>query len=254
MRAQIVYCLFVITMSEDKCPVDHTKRAAWMQKMSQPEPSSPQEAEKCPVDHLARSKWLSSVTVSASPPEEAIEVPQGCDSKTLAAEPKYATDAALPTEREISSIRRTDSGGNWVYPSQKQFYEAMKRKNWNPDTADMQTVVPIHNHVNELAWRHIMLWERAHLEAAEQKCGGISLTSFKGDAKKLTPRAWFRLTVLGEERPFDRHDWTVNRCGVEVPYVIDFYSSGEKGVTVDVRPKLNSWEGVKLRLGRVFGF
>lgn len=248
----------LVTMSEDKCPVDHSKRAAWMQNMTEKKPEPQHEPEKCPVDHLARAKWLSSVSVATTAPEaievEAIEVAPGCDSQKLAAEPKYATDTALPTTREISSIPRTSTHDNWVYPSQKQFYEAMKRKNWNPDASDMQTVVPIHNHVNELAWRHIMFWEKSHLEAAKQKCGGISLTSFKGDAKKLTPRAWFRLTVLGEEKPFDRHDWTVDRCGVEVPYVIDFYSSGENGVTVDVRPKLNSWEGVKLRLGRVFGF
>lgn len=241
-------------MSEEKCPVDHTQRAAWLQKMAEPQNMPGPEPEKCPVDHLARSRWLSSVAVTTTSTKEAIEVAPGCDSDTLAAEPKYTTDAALPTNREISSIRRTDTANNWVYPSQKQFYEAMKRKNWNPDASDMQTVVPIHNHVNELAWRHIMLWERAHVDAAQHKCGGISLTSFKGDAKKLTPRAWFRLTVLGEEKPFDRHDWTVDRCGVAVPYVIDFYSSGEKGVTVDVRPKLNTWEGVKLRLGRAFGF
>lgn len=242
-------------MSEDKCPVDHSKRAAWMQKMAPSEPQTAPDEQKCPVDHLARAKWLSSVSVASATPE-AIEVDKtkGCDSKTLTAEPSYSSNVALPTEREISSIPRTNTAANWVYPSQKQFFEAMKRKNWNPDANDMQTVVPIHNHVNELAWRHIMFWEKANLDAAQQKCGGISLTSFKGDAKKLTPRAWFRLAVLGQEKPFDRHDWTVDRCGVEVPYVIDFYSSGENGVTVDVRPKLNSWEGVKLRVGRAFGF
>ncbi|KAF7580899.1 Cytochrome c/c1 heme lyase family protein [Clavispora lusitaniae] len=238
-------------MSQDKCPVDHTQRAAWMEKMAQPAETA---TEKCPVDHSARAKWLSSVSVTAQAPE-AIETPtEGCDSAKLAQEPVYSTSAPLPTEREISSIPRTDTRSHWVYPSQKQFYEAMKRKNWNPEAADMQTVVPIHNQVNELAWRHIMFWEQAHLAAAEQKCGGISLTSFKGDSKKLTPRAWFRSAVLGEEKPFDRHDWVVDRCGVEVPYVIDFYSSGEKGVTVDVRPKLSSWEGVKLRVGRALGW
>lgn len=31
-------------------------------------------------------------------------------------------------------------------------------------------------------------------------------------------------------RPFDRHDWLVDRCGREVRYVIDFYDGGSVNV------------------------
>lgn len=245
-------------MAEDKCPVDHTKRGEWMQKMSgspAPAPTSTgEEQPKCPVDHTARSKWLGSVSVTTANAPEAVEVASGCDSSKIGLSVPDGTDLVLPNEREISSIPRTDAQSNWIYPSQKQFFEAMKRKNWNPEAQDMLTVVPIHNHVNELAWRNILNWERSHLEESQQKCGGISLTSFKGDLKKLTPRAWFKSTFLGVEKPFDRHDWMVSRCGVDVPYVIDFYSSGASGVFVDVRPKLNSWEGLKLRVSRALGW
>lgn len=251
--------------SEDKCPVDHEKRAAWMDKMKtkaappedlQSAPASHQEVEqpKCPVDHNARQNWIGNISVSTQQTSEAVEVESGCTSEALKKDPKYTSTANLPTDREISSIPRTDDRSKWMYPSQKQFYEAMMRKNWSPQAEDMNTVVPIHNQVNELAWRHILNWERAHILEAEQKCGGISLTSFKGDLKKLTPRAWFKMAVLGQEKPFDRHDWLVDRCGVSVPYVIDFYSGGESGVLVDARPKIDSWEGFKLRVGRAFGF
>jgi cytochrome c heme-lyase len=46
-------------------------------------------------------------------------------------------------------------------------------------------------------------------------------------------------------RPFDRHDWYVNRCGKEVKYVIDYYSfetpdphTGETAIDyfIDARP------------------
>lgn len=234
-------------MADDKCPVDHTQRAAWMEKMNVPE-----EQPKCPVDHSARSSWVDKVSVTSKAPE-AVELDAGCSSDELKNDPKYTSQAKLPTEREISTIPRTDTRANWIYPSQKQFYEAMKRKNWSPEAADMLTVVPIHNHVNELAWSNILKWERAYVKQAEQECGGISLTSFKGDSKKLTPRAWFKLSILGLEKPFDRHDWLVDRCGVEVPYVIDFYGT-EGGVYVDARPKMDSWEGLKLRVGRAFGW
>ena len=96
----------------------------------------------------------------------------------------------------------------------------MKRKNWDPQQEDMKVIVPIHNLVNERAWKHILMWKtlcRRHTT----KCGGITLTSFKGDLKKLTPRAWLK-SIFGYDKPFDRHDWLINRCGVEVEYVIDF--------------------------------
>lgn len=53
--------------------------------------------------------------------------------------------------------------------------------------------------------------------------------------------------------PFDRHDWTVDRCGTRVRYVIDFYtghtpqSSENLSFYLDVRPALDNWESVKMR-------
>ncbi|GMF03638.1 unnamed protein product [Ambrosiozyma monospora] len=125
----------------------------------------------------------------------------------------------------------------------------------------MQTIVPIHNMVNEQAWRYILMWERGQ---GGEKCGGVQLTSFKGDSKKITPRAWYRNKLFGHDLPFDRHDWVVDRCGTRIDYVIDFYSiipteeeaqklqNGDGGARffLDVRPKLNTWEGFKLRVVR----
>jgi cytochrome c heme-lyase len=87
------------------------------------------------------------------------------------------------------------------------------------------------------------------------RCGGPRLASFSGDVKKLTPKARI-MTLLGYEAPFDRHDWTVDRCGKKVEYVIDFYA-GKKDPLVpnklsfylDVRPKLG-WEGCLMRVQR----
>ena len=69
----------------------------------------------------------------------------------------------------------------------------------------------------------------------------------------------------GYQAPFDRHDWVVERCGGErVEYVIDFYQGKSKGTGsptssglnfyLDVRPKLNSWEGWRMRGARFLGF
>lgn len=35
----------------------------------------------------------------------------------------------------------------------------MKRKEWDPKAEDMRTIVPIHNAVNERAWKEIQAWE-----------------------------------------------------------------------------------------------
>ena len=43
-------------------------------------------------------------------------------------------------------------------------------------------------------------------------------------------------SLVGGQRPFDRHDWVVDRCGEEVRYVIDFYFNEDKAGTPEVRP------------------
>lgn len=244
-------------MSEDtqnSCPVDHSTREAWVKNMggktaevNESGKSSTSAEESCPVSPESRKVWMQNSKSSTVP--EAVE----CTSDQIPEMPQYQTDIQLPTEREVSSIPRTGTEQHWVYPSQKQFFEAMLRKQWNPNSEDMKTVVPIHNEVNERVWNYVKLWEKGQ---GGEECGGVQLTSFKGDSKKLTPRAWFRSQILGYSKPFDRHDWTVNRCGKSVDYVIDFYSN-ESGagpsVYLDVRPKLNSFEGIALRCKKVMG-
>ncbi|KAK3112902.1 Cytochrome c1 heme lyase, partial [Teratosphaeriaceae sp. CCFEE 6253] len=173
----------------------------------------------------------------------------------------HAEKAALPTSptatpaaasHGIPANSEADTGhdaasGNWIYPSQEMFFAAMRRKGHDgasPD--DMRTIIPIHNAVNERAWAEIKTWEQGR---GSEACGGPKLVSFAGDSKALTPRARWK-GWMGYQTPFDRHDWVVDRCGREVEYVIDFYSgkgnSGDRGLNfyLDVRPKLNSWEGI----------
>ncbi|KZT41996.1 cytochrome c and c1 heme-lyase, partial [Sistotremastrum suecicum HHB10207 ss-3] len=154
----------------------------------------------------------------------------------------------------VSSIPRADDQSNWVYPSEAQFFAAMHRKNHNPDEKDMKTIVPIHNAVNERAWHEILGWEDGR---GGSSCGGVKLVSFKGKPKEMTWRARFR-TLLGYSAPFDRHDWVVDRCGLKMRYIIDFYSgrstTGKPGSDLsfflDVRPAFDNFEGVKMRVER----
>lgn len=81
---------------------------------------------------------------------------------------KVMDDKQLPLKRQVSSIPKTplndtknleEAGDNWVYPSQSQFYEAMRRKNHDPKEEDMAVIVPLHNAMNEMAWKRILEWE-----------------------------------------------------------------------------------------------
>jgi|TARA_B110000091_G_C13641061_1_gene401265 cytochrome c heme-lyase len=122
------------------------------------------------------------------------------------------------------------------------FYNAMKRKGWGPKEEEMPVVVSIHNAVNERAWGEVMKWERMHAE----ECDCPKLFKFLGRPKDLSPRArvngW-----MGYKKPFDRHDWVVDRCGEKVRYIIDFYegqksksNKGKQGFFLDTRPALDS--------------
>lgn len=244
---------------EGVCPVDHSTREAWLKRT---EPRNPlledklktnslvEEQPKCPVDHSSRTAWLENGG-------EGRVVDDNCSSDRLdSSNSNTSSSSPLSSQREISSIPRASTGSNWVYPSQQQFYNAMKRKNWDPSADDMQTVVPIHNAVNERAWMEILKWEQGE---GGDKCGGPQLVKFQGDSKKISPKARVNM-VFGYQKPFDRHDWLVDRCGTQVEYILDFYSGKPNPLVpempsfyIDVRPKLNTFEGCRMRFFKWLG-
>lgn len=68
---------------------------------------------------------------------------------------------ALPIERTISSIPRGDAETNWEYPSPQQMYNAMLRKGYDDTPEDaVESMVAVHNFLNEGAWEQIEGWER----------------------------------------------------------------------------------------------
>ena len=247
--------------SPSACPVDRSAREAYVAAASQSKPSPPNASTDAttsqrpsqPSDHQRHPLDESRVTSSIP---RALTSPSSSSSTTPA--------PTSPSSESHPSYPTPSSSGNWIYPSERMFFEAMARKSYNPHAPDMSTIVPIHNAVNERAWSEILAWERGseRLKALNQGCGGPRLRSFSGDAKKLSPRARWK-TLIGYEGPFDRHDWAVERCGKGeagdgVEYVIDFYQGrggGKGGLSfyLDVRPKLNTWEGWRMRLGRWVG-
>ena len=75
---------------------------------------------------------------------------------------------ARPANSEKES--GVSESGNWIYPSEKMFFEAMKRKGYSSEAKDMKTIVPIHNAVNEKAWKEIKEWERPYGSEEKYVC------------------------------------------------------------------------------------
>ncbi|KAF8318767.1 cytochrome c and c1 heme-lyase [Clavulina sp. PMI_390] len=168
----------------------------------------------------------------------------------------------LPLERTESTIPRSPSPdgsetpAKWEYPSPQQFYNALVRKGWETPEEHVETMVEIHNFLNEMAWQEVMKWEKVNEPNAPEP----QLSRFQGRPGELSPKARFWLFAgrlmpsrFNTEPPFDRHDWVVRRrSGEEVRYVIDYYSAppepdGSPVFSLDVRPALDSFGAAKAR-------
>ena len=165
---------------------------------------SPTAADQCPVDHTTRSEWLSSSSsasapthhpfhpTSLTPPSTPITTRLSQDRATSSI-PRSSTSPTAPSQMtHIGSSEPEGSGERWVYPSEQQFFSAMQRKNHNPKTGDMRTIVPIHNAVNEKAWEEVLVWEA---RMGGERCGGPRLISFAGRPKDRSPKAWINMTL-----------------------------------------------------------
>ncbi|KAG6026665.1 hypothetical protein E4U41_001212 [Claviceps citrina] len=240
--------------ASSSCPVTHhspTTPNTWTQSLASylpwPRPSSPTSSPQ--AQPSSSSSSLDTNRVISTIPRSAVP-------RCPVDDDKGASSSSGAANHEIES--GLDPSGRWVYPSEKMFFDAMRRKGYDARAADMKTVVPIHNAVNERAWQQIREWEAPYLSQAN--CDGPKLDSFANKNDRMTPTARLN-TILGYTAPFDRHDWVIDRCGTRVDYVIDFYAGrpgaagGRPGPSfyLDVRPKLNTWEGVKMRAMRWAG-
>lgn len=77
----------------------------------------------------------------------------------LAQTPAVNQTIELPTSRVESSIPR-DTSAKWEYPSPQQFYNALVRKGWETPEEHIETMVDIHNFLNEQAWQEVLKWEK----------------------------------------------------------------------------------------------
>ncbi|XP_064626086.1 holocytochrome c-type synthase-like [Lineus longissimus] len=202
----------------------------------------PAYPSECPMHQEGSPKLVTDVNTNDIDPANLMPPPNQ--------QPSPGQPFSLPVNRETSTIPRAGTGGNWEYPSQQMFWNAMIRKGWrwkDDDVSpnDMSHIIRIHNANNEQAWQEVLMWEALHAK----ECGHPQLVRFGGRAKDFSPRARMR-SWMGYELPFDRHDWIVDRCGKEVRYIIDYYDGGvvdeetSRFAILDVRPAMDSFENV----------
>ena len=194
------------------CPVKHR--------------SQPASTDGCPVMHDSSNKQQEhhpEYNVYSQPIDKTNQMPKGVRTQL----PVATQTSVLSTDRVSSSIPKGGGDGSssstWTYPSPQQFYNALARKGkLDNDTSedDMESVVALHNNMNEKTWGRVVEWERQTYSGDESP----KLLKFQGRPSDLSPKAMFKHYVLGHPLPYDRHDWTIVRGdGTTVRYIIDYY-------------------------------
>lgn len=169
-----------------------------------------EEVSQCPVDHSTRSKWLqgrkagqdagaaaggsshpfisgNSVSMTGSSSKTKAALSSERETSTI---PRFLASSSNSAEASSSSSSDSASSSKWVYPSPSQFFSALQRKDRNPKQEDMDTVVTIHNAVNERTWQEVMKWEREAGEDVQPQ-----LVTFKGRPNDRSPRAWWKVLI-----------------------------------------------------------
>jgi cytochrome c heme-lyase len=211
VRALLV-CVAVSTTNnhhQKSCPVRHETVKALS------------SASSCPVDH--------SSSEPTTQPQSVLSRlnPLNYMFRDLSNAPAPGQTVRLPTSREESTIPRGDTAGNWEYPSPQQMYHALLRKGYtDTDAGSVESMVAVHNFLNEGAWAEIVDWERRfagglargwrvccrgeeNVEAAVLKEDGVfrkaaepapKLLRFQGRPTEMTPKAAM-IQMLGRAWP-----------------------------------------------------
>jgi len=149
--------------STSGCPVPHDSITATTK--------NPQIAAPCPVDPRSPSVQC---PIDHKPLPKAAQCPIDHDGinplnqmPSLTQTPAPNQSVRLPTDRTESSIPRNGQA-KWEYPSPQQFYNALVRKGWETPEEHVETMVEIHNFLNEEAWGEVLRWEKRHNRSVPQ--------------------------------------------------------------------------------------
>ncbi|PWZ00817.1 LOW QUALITY PROTEIN: hypothetical protein BCV70DRAFT_211566 [Testicularia cyperi] len=266
----------MVPSSGGQCPIPHDQRDAYMASRSSGKAPLKGMAPADSPEASSSKPWSSSLnplnmmpTLSqAQAPEQQTllstervvsSIPRSRTSAAPGASP-YDAPSACPVKHD-GSVEGKDAEeqqtDKWEYPSPQQFYNAL---GWETPEEHVETMVMVHNFLNEQAWLEVLEWEK--LAGADSS--RAELARFSGKPGTMTPKArifsWLGAVMpstFSSDPPFDRHDWIVRRPdqnGREVRYVIDYYSvpddpdKDDPEFVLDVRPALDSFESLCTRM------
>lgn len=105
-------------------------------------------------------------------PNQRVDLPTGRTASTIP-RPPPASSSSIPAPAASSSSTEYMDPSNpyntspnrddtkvWEYPSPQQFYNALVRKGWETPEEHVETMVEIHNFLNEQAWEEVLDWEK----------------------------------------------------------------------------------------------
>jgi cytochrome c heme-lyase len=218
-------------------------------------PSIEEAAQYAQTPQLDQKLQLSVQRQVSSIPRIDITSNEIVDTTTGAVLSSSSSESSCPVKQrngvDVPMHQHGDTNGKWVYPSEQQLYNAMRKKGWtNVPEDSIPTVLAIHNSVNEMTWSKIVDWEGT---------SNIFLSKFQGRPRDISPKAFFFTYIipLNDEAPFDRHDWYIkhNNSNTEQRYIIDYYYRESKNNPnlpptpyIDSRPALDSPRAVGMRI------
>jgi cytochrome c heme-lyase len=100
------------------------------------------------ADVLQVDRQISSI------PKKRVDGSDGAQSQCPVSHDKPTSGSSCPR-----SDTHDEQSDKWVYPSEQQFYNALKRKGYETDEKEIPMVVSIHNDMNERCWQEIVRWE-----------------------------------------------------------------------------------------------
>jgi cytochrome c heme-lyase len=171
-NVEILHCFEGLNM-EERCPVDHGKK----------EERCPVEhgrkEDSCPVDHGKRGPSTPQYNAPANDMAFDHSVAEGQKIELS----KTRTISTIPKGDFTPSHQPSSGQEKWVYPSEQQYFNAMRRKGYDTKEKDVPSVLYIHNAVNEQGWTKIKEWEAYN--------GNINpkLKRFMGRPNDMSPRA-----------------------------------------------------------------
>jgi len=277
--------------SAGKCPVDHKNRSLWgvlgigigsdSDTDSDSSPSTKQQQNTTTTTNINDKNIpasLEEAAMYAQTPQPNQRLPLSTHRLESSIPSGNTNDSSNPPAHQIQIPKlnendeisgSNDNNNKWVYPSEQQVFNAMKRKGWKGiEEESIPSFLQIHNSVNERSWKEVCKWEEqvyANTKNHSTGLGGngngnnIELVRFEGRPKDLSPKAWILSTFLSQDKPFDRHDWYIsNDKQEEKRYVLDFYMKDNSFVDIDVRPALDTTEafvqrGIQLLRGMLPG-